>query len=112
MTNTKMREWVITRDQFGREGKFENGVDLEDVLDKLHYYETALHRLAETACNRDMTAHEEKREASITTRVKAIAERIGFKVKFNGDPRGGAIRFILPSGKSNNWDGETWGIYW
>ncbi len=107
-----MREWLNTRTQFGLEGNFENGIDLEDTLDKLHYYETALHRLAEIACNRDMTQHEEKREASITAKVEAIAKQIDFKVKFNGDPRGGAIRFILPSGKSNNWDNETWGIYW
>ena len=112
MNNKSLREWWQTRTQFGLEGKFENGVDLEDTLNKLHYYETALHRLAEIACNRDMTTHEEKRQNSIKNKVVAIAGRIGFKVRFNGDPRGGAIRFILPSGKSNNWDSDTWGIYW
>jgi hypothetical protein len=109
----KMQEYTDTFNQFKQEQKrFHVDGQLEDILKKLHYYETALHRLAETACNREVTSHEEKRDASITAKVQAIAEELGFKVKFNGDPRGGAIRFILPSGKSNNWDGTTWGIYW
>jgi hypothetical protein len=37
---------------------------------------------------------------------------IRYGVIFNGDPRGGSIRFVLPSGKSNGMDGKTWGIYW
>ena len=110
---SRLQEYTDTFNQLKQEQKtFHTDGQLEDILKKLHYYETALHRLAETRCNRDTTFHEEKREASIENKVKAIAEQLGFKVKFNGDPRGGAIRFILPSGKSNNWDGKTWGIYW
>lgn len=108
----KKHEYANTLKQFAEEGKVKRWYDLQEILDKLHYYETALYHLAETACNRELTAHEEKRQASITAKVKAIAEQIGFKVKFNRDPLGCAIRFILPSGDSNNWDGETWGIYW
>lgn len=106
----KYQDYTDTFNQFVAEAK--PYTVYPDLLKKLHYYETALHRLAETACNRDMTKHEEKREASIKGKVEAIAKELGFKVGFNGDPRGGTIRFILPSGKSNNWDGETWGIYW
>ncbi len=108
----KKQKYADTLKQFAEESKVKGWYDLQEILEKLHYYETALHRLAETACNRDTTPHEDKREASITIKVKTIAEQLGFKVKFNGDPRGGAIRFILPSGKYNNWDGETWGIDW
>ena len=109
----KQQEYTDTFNQFIAEHKagLTDG-QMHGVLVKLHYYETALHRLAETACNRDMTAHETKREASITAKVAAIAQQLDFKVKINHDPRGGAIRFILPSGKPNNWDGETWGIFW
>ncbi len=112
MARQQFREWLETRTQFGLEGKFENGVDLENTLDKLHYYETALHHLAEAACNGELTPHQAKRQESITAKVESIAKRIGFQVSINSDPRGGAIRFTLPSGKSNNWDGESWGIYW
>ena len=109
----KLQEYTNTFSQFKQEQtQYHSDGELEFILRQLHYYETALHRLAEVACNQDMTAHEEKRETSITAKVMAIAKQMGFKVRFNGDPRGGAIRFILPSGKSNNWDGETWGIYW
>jgi len=90
--------------------------DIEDLCDKLHRYETTLHRISEVQCSIEMTEKEEsrinKKEESTEKRVKAIAELLKFEVRFNGDPRGGAIRFVLPSGRSNNWDNETWGIYW
>ena len=89
MNNNSLKQWWLTRIRFRLEGKFENGVDIEEVLNKLHYYETTLHRLAETACNRDLTAHEEKREASITSKVHTLANQMGFKVKIQHDPRGG-----------------------
>ncbi len=108
----KRQEYADTLKQFAEESKVKGWYDLQEILEKLHYYETALHRLAETACNRDMTEHEVKREDSISNKVRIITNQLGFKVRFNNDPRGGTIRFILPSGKSNNWDSETWGIYW
>ena len=85
-------------------------------LDRLHRYETALHRISERQCSEEMseaeTARVERREAAAEKAVQKIAEAHGLTVRFNGDPRGGAIRLVLPSGKSNNWDGETWGIFW
>ena len=89
-----------------------NAGALIEILEKLHHYETTLHRLAETACNRELSEQEQKQESAVKENVRAIAELLNFKVQFNGDPRGGAIRFVLPSGASNNFDGETWGIYW
>lgn len=90
--------------------------DIEDFCDLLHRYETSLHRIGEIQCSVEMSEKEEKRlsdkEARIEKRVRDIADLLKFKVQFNGDPRGGAIRFILPSGRSNGWDQETWGIYW
>ena len=103
------------------------------LLNQLHRYETILHRIAENDCNghprmetecRDgkmyrfeveddaWAARDAKHEESIRKKVFAILDPLGIKVQFNGDPRGGAIRFVLPSGASNNWDHETWGIYW
>ncbi len=108
----KKQKYADTLKQFAEESKVKGWYDLQEILEKLHYYETALHRLAETACNRDTTPHEDKRESSIILKVMIIAGLLGFRVRINRDPRGRAIRFILPSGKSNSWDGETWGIYW
>jgi hypothetical protein len=36
-----------------------------------------------------------KKEVTIQKSVMAIAKELNFKVQFNGDPRGGAIQFIL-----------------
>jgi hypothetical protein len=90
--------------------------DIENICDKLHRYETSLHRISEIQCCIEMSEKETKRldekEERINQKVRDIAELLRFKVRFQGDPRGGAIRFILPSGRSNGWDLETWGIYW
>jgi hypothetical protein len=53
-------------------------------------------------------ARDKKREISIQGKVGDIMLKYGFGLEFNGDPRGGAIRVILPSGISNSWDGKTW----
>jgi hypothetical protein len=103
------------------------------LLNTLHRYETTLQRINENDCNghprmkteyRDgkmyrfevedeaWAARDAKKEASIQNKVRALLDPLGIKVQFNGDPRGGAIRMILPDQTSNNWDGETWGIYW
>jgi hypothetical protein len=95
-----------------------NAGTLIEVLEKLHGFEQQLRTLNERSCNGypecngSREDRDKKRYERIADDVRAIADLLGFKVQFNGDPRGGAIRFILPSGASNNWDRETWGIYW
>lgn len=86
--------------------------DVEEFCDLLHGYETTLHRVAELRCERVIPESIEKHEHRVLQKVRDIADLLKFKVQFNGDPRGGAIRFVLPSGRSNGWDQETWGIYW
>jgi hypothetical protein len=119
MNKRKAEEYSATYNQFSEESVWFNSLGYSgstDVLNKLHRYESALHTISEHQCNDDMgeKAYEKmlKREENIAKKVKEIADKLGFKVTFNGDPRGGAIRFILPSGRSNGWDQETWGIYW
>jgi len=116
----------------------ENGKDISQVeishdLNLLHRYEATLRRINEDECNgwprevverRDgktyrynvtdekWQARDQKTEISVKKRVKAIADKYGIGVDFNGDPRGGAIRFTVTDGRSNNWDQKTWGIYW
>ena len=86
--------------------------DVEQFCDRLHRYETTLHRINEMMCNEDITEQTEKQKESIRQKVRDIADLLKFKVRFNQDPRGRSIRFVLPSGRSNGWDNETWGIYW
>ncbi len=95
--------------------------ELDAMLDSLHRAEATLHRISENECNghpnyrgeEDLSwaARDEKREASTIKRVEAIAAKLGVGVKFNGDPRGGSICLILPSGERNALD-NTWRIAW
>lgn len=107
--------------------------EIRALLNSLHRYEVTLHRIAENDCNghpkmvtkiRDgktyryevedpvWLAWDEKKEKSIQGKVIELLKPYGIEVRFNGDPRGGAIRMLLPDHSSNGWDGETWGIYW
>lgn len=131
-----MEEYNRTFDKFHESSEYfrehRTGLSIQ-ILDRLHRYEATLRRINENDCNghprmktecRDgkmfryevedekWEQRDRKKEISIQNKVKAIADMLGFKVQFNGDPRSGAIRFILPDAQSNNWDNETWGIYW
>ena len=110
-----------------------DGNKIRIVLDKLHRYETTLHRISENQCNghpRTITEirdgkmyryevedqkwaeRDAKKEESIQNKVIELCKQYDIEVKFNGDPRGGAIRMLLPDHTSNNWDNESWGVYW
>jgi len=71
-----------------------------------------LHRYAEAACNYQLTPAQEKRVATLETRVNAICAELGIGVHHNGDPRGYAVKLLLPSGDYNTLGGkeEGWGI--
>jgi hypothetical protein len=138
MTNMRKRhEWETTYNTFCEESKYFSSLNGWDerstLLKRIHRYETALHRINENDCNghpRMKTEYRDgkmyryevedqawlqrdiKKEISIQSKVRDIALKLGFGVIFNGDPRGGSIRFVLPSGKSTGMDGKTWGIYW
>jgi hypothetical protein len=109
------------------------GTEIRVLLDKLHRYETTLHRISENECNGHPTskleyrdgkmyrydvedlewsARDAKKEISIQNKVIDLLKPYKIEVRFNGDPRGGAIRMLLPDHTSNNWDQDTWGIYW
>jgi len=116
MNKKQWNEYQDTYNKFSELNPNITGNNLTHLLNRLHRYETTLHRISETQCNVEMSEKQEKalelKEIRIENKVKAIANKLGFQVRFNGDPRGGAIRFILPDKSSNNWDEETWGIYW
>ena len=107
--------------------------EIRSLLNSLHRYEVTLHRIAENDCNghprivtehrdgktyryevedQNWAARDEKKEKSIQSKVIELLKPYGIEVRFNGDPRGGSIRMLLPDHSSNGWDGETWGIYW
>jgi hypothetical protein len=109
------------------------GTEIRSILDKLHRYEKTLSRINDNDANghgrlkteyRDgkkyqfevedlqWAERDAKKEQSIQNKVIALLKPLNIQVRFNGDPRGGAIRMLLPDHTSNNWDQDTWGIYW
>jgi hypothetical protein len=133
MNKQQLREYQNTEERFFIDSPNVDSIRMRVILDRLHRYETTLHRISENECNghprmkveyrdgkmyrfevEDMRWKErdDKKEISIQNKVKAIADELGFVVDFNGDPRGGSIQFTLPSKKSNSWNNEQWGIFW
>jgi len=132
-TKKQIEEYQETEYQFFEDAPHISASRMKTILDRIHRHETTLQRINENDCNGhprmktemrdgkmyrfevedlDWVQRDQKKENSIHKIVQDYAKELGFQVDFNGDPRGGAIRFTLPSGKSNNWDQSTWGIYW
>jgi len=110
MNKRQAREYAIAQEYLGQYG-------FRDAdLNKLHRAETSLHRIDELLCSVEMSEQEqarvERRAENIERRIDALCTEHGVEVRFNGDPRGGAVRLVLPGGESNSWDGETWEILW
>jgi len=66
-------------------------------------------RLAENACNRELTPRENTIDDRMDARVVAIGEELGLKAYRQGDPRGWTIRVVVGRELANCWDGETTG---
>jgi hypothetical protein len=132
-TKKQIEEYQETEYRFFEDAPHISASRMKTILDRIHRHETTLQRINENDCNghprmktemrdgkmyrfevedQDWVQRDQKKENSIHKIVQDYAKELGFQVDFNGDPRGGAIRFTLPSGKSNNWDQKTWGIYW
>lgn len=67
---------------------------------------TSLHRLAEVACERDLTERETKRDQRLTERAREIVASFGAGfglIKSGGDPRGCPLLVTVPSGHTDDW---------
>jgi hypothetical protein len=70
-----------------------------------------LHRLYMTACNdRPLTEHERAAEAELEATAIWLGRSIGLRVFVQDDPRGPAVRVLLPDRRSNNMGGEDWAV--
>ena len=109
MRNETIAQFAMQINHHGTPGDI---LSLEGLVDWLHRQETTLHRLAETACDRELTIQEGDKVRRIEGHVRDLLALYHVPVHFEGDPRGGTIRMTFVSGASNNWGGEDWGIYW
>lgn len=73
-----------------------------------------LHHYAEAACNRELSKAEERKVELLEARVRVLVAQLGegFRVRFNGDPRGFAVKIQNPAGRYNTWGGaeDGWGV--
>lgn len=75
----------------------------------------ALSKCNERECNEPMSngarVRFELRVERLEAEARAIAEKWGVPIEFNGDPRGFSIHLRLPSGRSNSFGGDgVWGV--
>ena len=68
----------------------------------------AVAHLDETACNRELTAREERRKASLLSRAAEYAERHDLKVYHQSDPRGWPLYVFKPEDLG---DQDIWCLY-
>lgn len=66
-------------------------------------------RLAEAACNRELTKREDRIDTEMDERVVAIGKALGLNAYRQGDPRGWTIRVEVPKHLADCWDGLTTG---
>lgn len=63
-------------------------------VDVLFSLERRLNRINEANCNEPSSDRRDKAEVKLQGEARAIAARLGMKVRFNGDPRGGALKVL------------------
>lgn len=79
----------------------EIGLDITDervpmLMSKLKRAEGKLHRMFVEDCNSGETPERKEREAQLQLHVIELLKKYKtIKVRFNGDPRGGAIRLVF-----------------
>ena len=109
-TMTQVREYT----EFARIMTQERGsLVQEEDLAELIRLAGALQRINEADCNDGGNPKRASREKALQNKVLGIVETgWAFDVKFNGDPRGYAVKILLPSGRYNTMGGreEGWGV--
>lgn len=116
MTKQELQEYgeFVTRYivATGERGCEHEGIEHEIATEcaELWTIARALHTLAEVACNEGMTPAQQTRDDKLQLRASQLCARRGLTCRHNGDPRGFALYINLPSGASNSWGGEGWGI--
>ena len=100
------------------------GVDvIADHIAGLQRVSATLHTIAERQCNGHQTPsgdwdeaaaqRDEKREESAEKRARDLADKIGCKVTFQGDPRGAVVKLHIPGQPGDSFGGSAdgWPVY-
>lgn len=68
-----------------------------------------LQRLAEAACERELTGRELVQEGRCQRRILDACTPWDIRATVGGDPRGAVVKLILPNGEWNSWGGPESG---
>lgn len=82
-----------------------SNVSLHDCKRIMRYAATA-QRLAETACNRELTPAETRKQERIKATLLQFCLERGTSVHVSGDPRGCVVKLAVPDGYTNDWGQE------
>jgi hypothetical protein len=69
-------------------------------------YAATVQRLAETACNRELTVREIRKDEKVQMDILEILAPHDCSAKFSGDPRGCVVKIIVPDGYTNDFGQE------
>jgi hypothetical protein len=69
-----------------------------------------LHVWAERECNGELSDRMLHLQQIHEANARAVCAELGLECRIGGDPRGYVLAVVLPSGESNSWGGEIWGI--
>ena len=106
-----------------------DAVQVAQVAGRIMRHAATYCRLAEESCNghpaqgsptmpaaqlgklqEKWDARIEREEARIEKLLTAAASELGLVADFGGDPRGYTVKLMLPSGRSNSFGGEGYGV--
>jgi hypothetical protein len=74
-----------------------SNVNLHDCQ-RIMRYAATIRRLAETACNRELTIAEIRKDEKMQMDIIEICAPSDVTAKFNGDPRGCVVKLVVPEG--------------
>jgi hypothetical protein len=69
-------------------------------------FATTHQRLAETACNRELTEREIRKQESVMMDIIALCADADVKPDFSVDQRGCTVKLQVPDGYTNDWGRE------
>ena len=85
--------------------------EIARVVAGLYRNARTLGNVAVARCNRPVTEREERRAERADQDVHTLCRELGLTAKTNdGDPRGYAVLIRFPSGATNSFAGDGWGI--
>ena len=88
-----------------------NKEELAKALVKLSGLSKKIKRLTNAESFLGLSDSEKDRVKKAEKEAEEISKKMGFNLEQLSDYRGYALKFVLPTGRSNSMGGKSWGIY-